>query len=164
MSMTASPKPARIESQVESQVHLHRPNREFPHYGRDAADRHHAVFDIVAHLAALGLSDWAPRLMQWLGQYDGLEVYADDEEDPHLCVCQVLANHRKRLGLAGSEPAVVTRVKVIEDLLALNFVLEQALGGGGVASLRYDPQGKAFAQMLLDLEVEAPRALLDTLP
>lgn len=43
---------------------------------------------------------------------------------------------------------------------ALNFTLERALGGGGIASLRYDPQGKAFAQMLLDLEIEVPSALL----
>ncbi|WP_423457758.1 acyclic terpene utilization AtuA family protein [Ottowia sp. VDI28] len=47
---------------------------------------------------------------------------------------------------------------------ALNFVLEKALGGGGVASLRYDPQGKAFAQMLLDLEVDVTPSVLDTLP
>ncbi|MDB5827073.1 MAG: hypothetical protein JWQ73_1293 [Variovorax sp.] len=47
---------------------------------------------------------------------------------------------------------------------ALNFTLENALGGGGVASLRYDPQGKAFAQMLLDLPVEVPTELLESLP
>ena len=46
---------------------------------------------------------------------------------------------------------------------ALNFVMTQALGGGGVASLRYDPQGKAFAQMLLDMEVEVPINVLETL-
>ena len=57
----------------------------------------------------------------------------------------------------------VTRYE-LPGLLALNFVMERALGGGGVASLRYDPQGKAFAQMLLDLEVEIPTAVLDTLP
>lgn len=37
-----------------------------------------------------------------------------------------------------------------------NFVLEGALGGGGTASLRHDPQGKAYAQMLLDLPVAVP--------
>ncbi|MES2979101.1 MAG: acyclic terpene utilization AtuA family protein [Pseudomonadota bacterium] len=47
---------------------------------------------------------------------------------------------------------------------ALNFTLESALGGGGVASLRYDPQGKALAQMLLDLPIDVPVALLETLP
>ncbi|MCB1748045.1 MAG: DUF1446 domain-containing protein [Gammaproteobacteria bacterium] len=37
-----------------------------------------------------------------------------------------------------------------------NFVLDGALGGGGVASLRHDPQGKAFAQMLLDMPIRVP--------
>ena len=46
---------------------------------------------------------------------------------------------------------------------ALNFTLENALGGGGVASLRYDPQGKALAQMLLDISVNVPVALLQDL-
>lgn len=36
---------------------------------------------------------------------------------------------------------------------ALNFVLQHSLGGGGVASLRFDPQGKAYGQMLADLEI-----------
>jgi hypothetical protein len=39
---------------------------------------------------------------------------------------------------------------------ALNFTLQQALGGGGIASVRMDPQGKAFAQMLLDHPVPIP--------
>lgn len=47
---------------------------------------------------------------------------------------------------------------------ALNFTLENALGGGGVASLRYDPQGKALAQMLLDIPVDVPVDLLENLP
>jgi hypothetical protein len=47
---------------------------------------------------------------------------------------------------------------------ALNFVLEKALGGGGVASLRYDPQGKAFAQMLLGMELDVPQSVLESLP
>ncbi|HWV11204.1 MAG TPA: acyclic terpene utilization AtuA family protein, partial [Pseudomonas sp.] len=46
---------------------------------------------------------------------------------------------------------------------SLNFLLENALGGGGVASLRIDPQGKAFAQQLLEFPVPVPRALADTL-
>jgi hypothetical protein len=39
-----------------------------------------------------------------------------------------------------------------------NFVLRRALGGGGVASLRYDPQGKSYAQVLMDLPVRVPRS------
>jgi hypothetical protein len=49
----------------------------------------------------------------------------------------------------------------LPGIRALNFTLQGALGGGGVASLRYDPQGKAFAQMLLDIEIEVPRAALE---
>ncbi|MBL7249417.1 acyclic terpene utilization AtuA family protein [Alloalcanivorax sp. C16-2] len=36
---------------------------------------------------------------------------------------------------------------------AFNFLLRHALGGGGIASLRIDPQGKAFAQQLLDMPI-----------
>src|ERR1700722_4354755 len=45
-------------------------------------------------------------------------------------------------------------------LAGWNFVLRHALGGGGVASLRYDPQGKSYAQILMDLPVAVPRAWL----
>ena len=41
-------------------------------------------------------------------------------------------------------------------LNGFNFLLHGGLGGGGVASLRHDPQGKAYAQMLLDLPVRVP--------
>lgn len=46
---------------------------------------------------------------------------------------------------------------------SLNFLLENSLGGGGVASLRIDPQGKAFAQQLLEFPVPVPRALAEQL-
>ncbi|WP_426417014.1 acyclic terpene utilization AtuA family protein [Aestuariirhabdus sp. LZHN29] len=46
---------------------------------------------------------------------------------------------------------------------ALNFLLENSLGGGGIASLRIDPQGKAFAQQLLDLKIPVPSALASSL-
>lgn len=47
----------------------------------------------------------------------------------------------------------------LPGLNALNFMLENALGGGGIASLRIDPQGKAFAQQLLDMPVKVPKDL-----
>ena len=46
---------------------------------------------------------------------------------------------------------------------SLNFLLENALGGGGVASLRIDPQGKAFAQQLLEFPIPVPKALAASL-
>jgi len=43
---------------------------------------------------------------------------------------------------------------------SLNFLLHHALGGGGAGSLRTDPQGKAYGQMLLDFPIAIPRELL----
>lgn len=43
----------------------------------------------------------------------------------------------------------------------LNFLLKGALGGGGIASLRIDPQGKAFAQQLLDMPIPVSQAIAD---
>jgi hypothetical protein len=41
----------------------------------------------------------------------------------------------------------------------LNFLLHDVLGGGGVASLRNDPQAKTFAQILLDTSVAVTREI-----
>jgi hypothetical protein len=46
-------------------------------------------------------------------------------------------------------------------LSGLNFLLHDGLGGGGIASLRHDPQGKALAQILMDIPVEVPAEWLD---
>jgi hypothetical protein len=45
---------------------------------------------------------------------------------------------------------------------ALNFLLHDALGGGGIASLRVDAQGKAYAQMLMDYQIPLPAALANS--
>jgi len=42
----------------------------------------------------------------------------------------------------------------LPNLLAFNFVLEKALGGGGSRSLHYDAQGKALGQALLEMTIE----------
>jgi len=39
-------------------------------------------------------------------------------------------------------------------------VLHSALGGGGLSSLRSDPLGKSFAQILLEMPIDAPPELL----
>ena len=41
----------------------------------------------------------------------------------------------------------------VPGIYALNFLLRHSLGGGGMASLNIDPQGKAYAQQILDLEI-----------
>jgi hypothetical protein len=46
----------------------------------------------------------------------------------------------------------------------LNVVLRNSLGGGGAASLRNDPQGKTFAQVLLAQPVAVSRDLISDTP
>ena len=41
-------------------------------------------------------------------------------------------------------------------LNALNFLIQNALGGGGMASMRIDPQGKAYGQMALEMPIDVP--------
>ena len=64
----------------------------------------------------------------------------------------------------GDEELVQARHDAVErfDLPgthSLNFLLHESLGGGGIASVRIDPQGKGFAQMLLDIEIPVPADL-----
>ena len=44
----------------------------------------------------------------------------------------------------------------VPNLRALNFILHDALGGGGSASLRTDAQGKTHGVGLLLMEIEVP--------
>jgi len=46
---------------------------------------------------------------------------------------------------------------------AINFLLHDVLGGGGMASLRTDNLAKAYAQVLLSIEVPLPPALASSL-
>ena len=42
----------------------------------------------------------------------------------------------------------------LPNLGALNFLLQEALGGGGTVSLRIDPQGKTLGAALLKMEID----------
>jgi hypothetical protein len=46
---------------------------------------------------------------------------------------------------------------------AINFLLHNVLGGGGVASLRNDPQAKGYSQILLQTPIPIPRARAEAL-
>ena len=48
----------------------------------------------------------------------------------------------------------------LPELPALNFVMTQSLGGGGLSSLHIDRQGKTFAQILLTMKIAVPVDLL----
>jgi hypothetical protein len=51
----------------------------------------------------------------------------------------------------------------LDNLLALNFLLEKSLDGGGTKSLQIDAQGKTYAQALLNHKISVPKRILDTL-
>ncbi|XP_072040932.1 uncharacterized protein [Amphiura filiformis] len=61
---------------------------------------------------------------------------------------------RKYLQHILEDNSQVTRYE-LPGIHGFNFVLTHALGGGGVASLRSDPQGKGLAQMLLSIKLES---------
>jgi hypothetical protein len=46
-------------------------------------------------------------------------------------------------------------------LHAFNFLIQSALGGGGMASPRIDPQGKAYGQRALEMIIPCPLAWLE---
>ena len=52
---------------------------------------------------------------------------------------------------------------LVPNLLALNFLLDESLGGGGTVSLFTDAQGKTYGQALLRCRVTVPSGLLDTI-
>jgi hypothetical protein len=60
----------------------------------------------------------------------------------------------------GTVEGSVTRYES-PGLHAFNFVLQNALGGGGMASMRIDPQGKAYGQRALEILVPVPSHWLD---
>jgi hypothetical protein len=51
----------------------------------------------------------------------------------------------------------------LDNLLGLNFLLEETLDGGGTRSLMIDPQGKTLAQALMQMTVQVPSNLLSTI-
>ena len=61
--------------------------------------------------------------------------------------------HLEPLGIGGVERFG------LPNLGALNFLVHEALGGGGAVTLKLDAQGKTFAQALLRMPVELPEGL-----
>jgi hypothetical protein len=90
------------------------------------------------------------------GDHSNIGVIARKPEWLPLLRAQ-LTPERVRSHLAHAVQGPVTRFEV-PGIHAFNFLCEQALGGGGMASLRNDALGKGMGQMLLDLPVQVPAA------
>ncbi len=73
-----------------------------------------------------------------------------------------LTESRVKEFFTGINKGDVTRYE-LDNLWALNFLLDETLGGGGTRSLMVDPQGKTLAQALLQMTVEVPSDVLNSL-
>ncbi len=89
-------------------------------------------------------------------------VFAPSEET-YALLCSQLSADRVRQHLAPLVAGTVTRYEV-PNLLALNFVCERALGGGGPRTLRSDMLGKTLGPNVLRIEVDVPDDVLERLP
>ncbi|MEO1023734.1 MAG: hypothetical protein AAFW89_14420 [Bacteroidota bacterium] len=49
----------------------------------------------------------------------------------------------------------------LPNIGALNFILNESLGGGGTVSLKLDAQGKTHASQVLRMDIDVPQDLLD---
>ena len=91
------------------------------------------------------------------GDTSDVSLFAPDREVYELLVDQVTEQRVKEC-YGFLVRGAVTRYEV-RNVLALKFVLEQALGGGGPSSLRADNLGKAMGGPLLRLRIEVPAEL-----
>ena len=88
------------------------------------------------------------------GDIANVAVFAPDEAVYRLLVEQVTAARVQ--GHFGSFVRGPVQRYEAANVLALNFVLHGALGGGGPRSLRADTLGKTLGGALVRLELDAP--------
>jgi hypothetical protein len=74
-----------------------------------------------------------------------------------------LTPERVRQHMHGINLGTVKRYEA-NNLLLLNFILGDSLGGGGSASLKTDAQGKTHGLAVLRLELDVPQSVLDQTP
>ncbi len=88
------------------------------------------------------------------GDTSNVAIFARDPQD-YGFLKETLSAARVRAQLGHLVKGRINRYEV-PGLHALNFVMDQALDGGGPSSLRNDPMGKGMAQMLLEMQIEVP--------
>lgn len=91
------------------------------------------------------------------GDIVNVALLADDEDAYDVIVREATAE-RVKTHFGALVTGDVTRYDV-PNVLALNFVLGGALGGGGPRTLRADNLGKTLGGALVRMEVEVPDAL-----
>jgi hypothetical protein len=86
------------------------------------------------------------------GNISNISVIVYDAKDYDLLREQVTAE-RVKTHFAGVVEGSVVRYE-LPNLGALNFVMDQALGGGVTRSLALDAHGKSLSSALLDLDIK----------
>lgn len=86
------------------------------------------------------------------GDGSNVGVFVTNEADYQL-IREQLTAERVRRHFHAICKGEVTRYEA-PNLLALNFLLRDSLGGGGSESLKTDAQGKTHGLALLEIEVE----------
>jgi hypothetical protein len=86
------------------------------------------------------------------GDISNIGVIATDPRHYPVLVREVTAE-RVKVFFGDFVKGKVERFE-LPNLSALNFLLHEALGGGGTVSLRVDAQGKTLGAALLKLEIE----------
>jgi hypothetical protein len=91
------------------------------------------------------------------GDIANVAIFADDAESYDVLVREVTAERVKE-HFGAMVRGRVDRYEA-RNVLALNFVMHGALGGGGPRSLRADSLGKTLGGALVRLEIEVPDSL-----
>lgn len=91
------------------------------------------------------------------GDVSDVTVFAPDAEVYELLAEQVTAERVR--ALYGELVRGAVRRYEVRNVLALKFVMDAALGGGGPSSLRADNLGKALGGAVLRLEIAVPADL-----
>ena len=86
------------------------------------------------------------------GNISNISVIAYEARDYELLREQVTAA-RVKAHFTGIVQGEVVRYE-LPNLSALNFVMDQALGGGVTRSLALDAHGKSLSSALLDLDID----------
>jgi hypothetical protein len=93
------------------------------------------------------------------GDISNVAIFANDQEVYDVIVREVTAE-RVRAHFGAMVRGNVVRYEA-PNVLALNFVMSEALGGGGPRTLRSDNLGKTLGGSLVRMEIEVPDALAD---
>ena len=91
------------------------------------------------------------------GDIGNVAIFADDREVYDVIVREVTAE-RVRAHFGAMVRGDVVRYEA-PNVLALNFVMTEALGGGGPRTLRSDNLGKTLGGSLVRMVIEVPDAL-----